>query len=986
MKTKRAFRLTLALSLVCSLAMQLGAVSVWAAPSGGGGGGSSGSSIVSGNTGAAAGYSAAAASYTLMASDESYNTFTFTEDAVTPAVATGSGYSISGTALKITAPGVYTVTGSCADGSITVGKAVEDVTLLLTDLTLASTETAPLTCNKNSSVLLGISGTVTLKDSEDPDNEDSSDATVADAFEGAAIKVKSGASLSIYGTGTLTADGSACKNGVKGGAGASIVFADPDLTAILKAANNGLACDDTLTIEGGNITIIADGDGIKASPDDGDTDSAGILEINGGTITVTAGDEGIQTDGGIIITDGSLDITSDTGDGVKSESDITIDNGTIKISARGTDTSGSADGIQTSGNLTINGGVFDITTMSGYTSSYNADSFSAKGLKASTSSDDETADTSDATNTITITGGSFTLNTADDAIHSDAYATITGGVFNIKTGDDGVHADTTLTLGAENGGEKDVVLTVTNSYEGLEAGTVNIYSGTYHVTASDDGINAAGGSSSGSDPGGGGGNTFHPGRPGGPGGPGGNSGGGSATASSYSLNIYGGRVTVNADGDGLDSNGALTLTGGNITVWGQSSGDNEPLDCDGTLTVEGATVFAAGCAGMGTVSSINSSTQSFISYGGTSGGFGRGGSSAGSISKGSTVNVKSSSNTVYNLSAVKAASYVFFSSPSITTSNKSNWSITSDSTDIISSDVMGHCWNSGTVSTAASCADNGVMTYTCSVCNATLDAPIPATGSHNYGSGAVTASADCTTAGVKTHVCSVCGDAKDVTVLPLGHDYDSDTGICTRCDASATAGEDGEDGFTVTFAEYENCEVTVYTTQTISDSYLDTGTTYYARNSDTGEIDTSGDGQINFTIVPASGYAVTVVTVSGSYKNIKWPSEIGTDNAYRITKISSDLTVTITATPEESESGELNAGTETVTWTYQDHTLTANGSLSETSLLAVSSYDSDGKMLSAGIISASGGTVSVSSDAAEVRLFWVNEDYSPKCAHVSFSG
>lgn len=120
------------------------------------------------------------------------NTFTFTSSGISAASDTGTGYKISGTALTINAAGTYRITGNCANGSITVKKGTTGVTLVLDDLTLTSTDTAPLCCNKTSEVTLYISGTVTLTDAEDPANETNTDEAVADAFEGAAIKVKSG--------------------------------------------------------------------------------------------------------------------------------------------------------------------------------------------------------------------------------------------------------------------------------------------------------------------------------------------------------------------------------------------------------------------------------------------------------------------------------------------------------------------------------------------------------------------------------------------------------------------------------------------------------------------------------------------------------------------------------------------------------------------------------------------------------------------------
>ena len=120
---------------------------------------------------------------------------TFTDTGIT---GTGSGYSISGTALSITENGTYTVTGSCSEGSISVAKSLDDVTLIFNDLTLSSSTTAPVVVKKSSNVTLTLIGSSTLSDLEDASTED----TNSD-FEGAAIKVKSGSTITINGTGTL---------------------------------------------------------------------------------------------------------------------------------------------------------------------------------------------------------------------------------------------------------------------------------------------------------------------------------------------------------------------------------------------------------------------------------------------------------------------------------------------------------------------------------------------------------------------------------------------------------------------------------------------------------------------------------------------------------------------------------------------------------------------------------------------------------------
>lgn len=61
--------------------------------------------------------------------------------------------------------------------------------------------------------------------------------------------------------------------------------------------------------------------------------------------------------------------------------------------------------------------------------------------------------------------------------------------------------------------------------------------------------------------------------------------------------------------------------------------------------------------------------------------------------------------------------------------------------------------------------------------------------------------------------------------------------------------------------------------------------------------DVSGDAQLNFKVVPAEGYEIDNITVTGSYKNLKGPEDTGAENVYRLTKVASDLVITVTTRP-----------------------------------------------------------------------------------------
>lgn len=129
-----------------------------------------------------------------------------------------------------------------------------------------------------------------------------------------------------------------------------------------------------------------------------------------------------------------------------------------------------------------------------------------------------------------IVGGNFELNSNDDAITSRGNVIISGGTFDILSGDDGIYAEY---LSKILGGK----VTVKNSYEGIEGATVEILGGTLDITAFDDGVNAAN-----SDLG----------------------------RYSFYILISGGDIVVNAGGDGIDSNGTIKITGGNVCAVGSA--------------------------------------------------------------------------------------------------------------------------------------------------------------------------------------------------------------------------------------------------------------------------------------------------------------------------------------------------------------------------------------------------------------------------------
>ena len=229
---------------------------------------------------------------------------------------------------------------------------------------------------------------------------------------------------------------------------------------------------------------------------------------------------------------------------------------------------------------------------------------------------------------LTITELTLNINApVNDAVNAEALLNVLSGNITIDAADDALHSDYTLNIGSET---TSPTITINSCYEGLEGATVNIYSGDITINAEDDLINAA------------------------------NS---DLTDYDFSINVHGGNITAQTTtGDGFDSNGSMTISGGNIVVWTANTADNEPLDADGLITISGGTVLAAGgSAGMG----MNlSAEQPYVLFQSQNGGFGNGGSNA-AVSKGSTITISGGSE-VYSGEALTNANYIFFSSADLT--------------------------------------------------------------------------------------------------------------------------------------------------------------------------------------------------------------------------------------------------------------------------------------------------------------------------------
>lgn len=523
---------------------------------------------------------------------------------------------VSGTTVTITGDGTYLLSGTLNDGMIIVNaKETDKPQLVFNGVSIHSESSAPLYILEADKVLITLA--------EGTDNTLSNGGTFTAIDENnidSAIFSKQ--DLILNGSGNLT---------VSSPAGHGIVSKD-DLvltggTYTIDSASHGLDANDSVRIANTKVIITSGKDGVHA--ENTEDEALGFVYIASGTFHISAEGDGISAGATMQIEDGNFDLISGGGsvNATKQSSD------SWGGFPEGGNLGGGRPGEERKSEGAPEQGVQELSSASTVTDTEDS-STSMKALKAS--------------GNLLINGGTFTMDAADDAVHSNTSITVNNGSFEVLSGDDAFHADEKLTIASGT-------INITESYEGLEGLHIEIIGGDISLTASDDGLNAAGGT----DASGFGGHR-------------GNDQFGGNSSFNGSIVISGGDLYINASGDGIDANGTLTISGGMTTVCGPTQGDTAVLDYDASAVIIGGTFVGTGASQM--AQTFSSSEQGVVS------------ASVGNQPAGTTMILKDKSgNTILSYEPELSFAIVIFSSPDIVTGETYTVVVGSSSAEVTAS-------------------------------------------------------------------------------------------------------------------------------------------------------------------------------------------------------------------------------------------------------------------------------------------------------------
>ena len=410
-------------------------------------------------------------------------------DSATASGRSAAAVSVDGSTITITAGGTYVVSGALTDGEIVVAADDADVHLVLNGASITNADGPAIDVRDAGSAVLVLA--------RGSDNALADGAAYADTGEDApTAALFSSDTLTITGTGSLTVtgaheDGVSSKNGLA-------VTGSPTIT--VNAADDGLRGKDWLLIDGGTLTVTAGGDGLKSSEDDDET--KGFVALGGAAVSVTAGDDGVAATTDVTVEGTDLTIAAGGGQA----------NATVQAQP-GPGQTGADQGATGQGQAPPD------QAGSGQAGSGQGGASGQSPADSASSSDDTTAKPKgiDAGVSYTQDSGTVRIDAADEGVQA-AFVNVGGGVLTVDSGDDAINAS--------NGD---------HTIEGYESAD----------SESDDGS---------------------------------------------VLTISGGQVQLDyAGSDGIDSNGSAFVTGGQVLIGGQAGAMDGAVDANGESTLVGVT-------------------------------------------------------------------------------------------------------------------------------------------------------------------------------------------------------------------------------------------------------------------------------------------------------------------------------------------------------------------------------------------------------------
>ncbi|MDO4484658.1 MAG: carbohydrate-binding domain-containing protein [Clostridia bacterium] len=350
--------------------------------------------------------------------------------------------------------------------------------------------------------------------------------------------------------------------------GPAIYEKQADKLMITLAEKSANSLTDGPALTEGEDTINA----VLYAEDDLSINGTGTLQVNG------TQKHGIQSKADVILAGGIITVTA-VQDGIRGRNSLLMLNGDINITCGGdgmavtrTDDAEKGWVILADGKLTVKtgSGAGEAKTLSGGKGGFGRGG-SGRGWQTQESPADDTPSQKGvkAATTLTVLGGQYSFDCADDGFHGTT-VTLQGGTMAIQTGDDAVHADKDLTV-------QDGVIVIPQCYEGLEGENVTVSGGDITIVSSDDALNAAGGND---------GSGF------------GGRGGWAEADNGGTIAISGGNIAIHAGGDGLDSNGSIVLSGGKVCIWAASSTGEGAIDFNGTGTLSGTALMILSTGGV----------------------------------------------------------------------------------------------------------------------------------------------------------------------------------------------------------------------------------------------------------------------------------------------------------------------------------------------------------------------------------------------------